>query len=122
MDFKKFLTTFKVKNLLSKEARFGVIYYRNDPEQKAILIINNRNALFVDIMVNVMNESKQSYQKKIDQLEARVAMYIGFDELLNNEQKHFEGSIKQIQLHHRNKCFKFQAKENAFNYIGESTN
>ena len=122
MDFKNFLTTFKEKNLLTIEARFGVMYYRNDPEQKAILIINNRNALFVDVMVNVMNESKQSYHKKIDQLEARVAMYTGYDELLNNEQKQFEGSIKQIQLRHRNKCFKFQVKENTFNYIGEFKN
>lgn len=114
MDFKKFLTTFKVKNLLAKEVRFGVMYYRNDPEQKAILIINNRNALFVDIVVKLMNESKQSYHKKIDQLEARVALHIGFDEFLDSSQKQFEGPVEEVHLQHGNKHFVFIPKEKGF--------
>lgn len=101
-----------------KVPRFGLLYFHNDPESKAIILFNNRDAVFTDVKIKFIGEDDLSYTNVIDRIESRVSLKVAFNELLSSDQRPFQSRIKAVNVQSGNKCFKFEPRGDKFVFKG----
>lgn len=101
-----------------KVPRFGLLYFYNEPETKAIILFNNRDAVFTDVKIEFIDENDISYTKVIDRIDSRVSVKVSFHEILNSDELPFQGIFKCVYIESGKKRFKFEPRADKFVFKG----
>jgi len=78
-----------------------VFYFQHDPSTNKLLVCNNGMRSTNEIRLVVKNDQLMLFTKNLDKLEARSSNLLALADLLDNLQRPFSGTIKEITLYHK---------------------